>query len=71
MGTMLPVGNEYSLKLKNGVWVASHNRIEWFEDNITEKVVEEEFVSDIIKILKENKTQNGMILISNTKLWKN
>ena len=55
MGTMLPDGDEYVLKLENGVWFASHNRIEWNEDNITETVVDDDFAYEIIRILKENK----------------
>lgn len=54
MGTMLPSGEEYSLKLKNGAWVASHNQIEWEEDHITETTADDDFVYDIIKILEEN-----------------
>ncbi len=54
-GTMIPNGDEYKLSLQDGVWVASYNKIEWFEDNIQEKSVDEVFVNEIKRILSDNK----------------
>lgn len=55
MGTMMPSEDEYALVLKEGTWVASYNQNDWLEDNINEVPVDEEFVSGIVKTLKENK----------------
>ena len=54
MGTMVPSGDEYTLSLKDGKWVASHNRIEWLEENTREKIVDDSFVNKIKGILNEN-----------------
>lgn len=54
-GTMNPTGSAYALTRKNGTWVASHNRIGWSEDSISETEVDAAFADAIIKILEENK----------------
>ena len=46
-GTMIPSGEEYGLKFQDGVWIATHNEIEWLEDNIKEMTVDDGFADEI------------------------
>ena len=58
IGTMIPNGNEYTLTLKDGTWIASHNEIVWLEDNINKKIVDDVFANEIKNLLAENKVEN-------------
>ena len=57
-GTMIPGGTECTLTFKDGIWIATYNEMEGWDDNISEKIVDDVFANEIKNLLAKNKVQN-------------